>query len=329
MFAGYIGGTVVKSTAFALFTLLSLLGAASGGVLVQAEVVEPSIPLDVAVQSSQMGRSLLVEEVTTTWCPSCAEIDPFLMGVADAHGSRIAMVAYHPSDGEDAFQPEASQHRIDRLGLIHGSSLSTPTFFVEGENPRTGLDAWSDVQRDILDAELKRQESTTLQFEVNKTENYTTAQILFFDTEHEQLKNTQLTFLVIQHGKSVPKDAINPGGETRDHVVVATAECDLNTTTLINQFGMISASVNQSCSSDFSITFANLDEFSIVLIHEHTVEAISTGAAGLGTIGTVELAFRTRETQDSNSNSLTLLALAAGAGIIAILPRKGTKVSKE
>jgi len=107
MFAGYIGGTVVKSTAFALFTLLSLLGAASGGVLVQAEVVEPSIPLDVAVQSSQMGRSLLVEEVTTTWCPSCAEIDPFLMGVADAHGSRIAMVAYHPSDGEDAFQPEA------------------------------------------------------------------------------------------------------------------------------------------------------------------------------------------------------------------------------
>ena len=54
----------MKSTAFALFALLSLLGAASGGVLVQAEVVEPSIPLDVAVQSSQMGRSLLVEEVT-------------------------------------------------------------------------------------------------------------------------------------------------------------------------------------------------------------------------------------------------------------------------
>lgn len=323
------GGTTVKSTAFALFALLSILGAGSGGGLVQAEVVEPSIPLDVPVQSSQMGRSLLVEEVTTTWCPSCAEIDPYLMGVADAHGSRIAMVAYHPTDGEDAFQPEASQHRIDRLGLVHGSSLSTPTFFVEGENPRTGLDAWSDVQRDILDAELKRQGSTILQFEVTKTENHTTAQILSFDTEHEQLENTQLSFLVLQHVKSVPKGAINPGGDTRDRVVVATAECDINSTTLANQFGMISASVNESCKSDFSITFENLEEFSIVLIHEHTVEAISNGEAGLGTIGTVELAFRARETLESNSSSLALLALAAGAGIFAILPRKGSKVSKE
>lgn len=319
----------MKSTAFALFALLSLLGAGSGGGLVQAEVIEPSIPLDEPVQSSQMGRSLLVEEVTTTWCPSCAEIDPYLMGVADAHGSRIAMVAYHPSDGEDAFQPEASQHRIDRLGLIHGSSLSTPTFFVEGENPRSGLDAWSDVQRDILDAELKRQDSSTLQFEVIKSENQTTAQILSLETDYEQLEITQLTFLVIQHSKSVPKEAINPGGGTRDRVVVATAECNLNTTSIMNPFGVISASVNQSCTTDFSMTFENLDEFSIVLIHEHTVEAISNGAAGLGTIGTVELAFRSIETQESNSSSLALLALAAGAGVIAILPRKGSNSSKE
>ncbi|RJU82506.1 MAG: hypothetical protein DWC09_02010 [Candidatus Poseidoniales archaeon] len=319
----------MKSTAFALFALLSLLGAGSSGGLVQAEVIEPSIPLDEPVQSSQMGRSLLVEEVTTTWCPSCAEIDPFLMGVADAHGSRIAMVAYHPSDGEDAFQPEASQHRIDRLGLIHGSSLSTPTFFVEGENPRTGLDAWSDVQRDILDAELKRQGSSTLQFEVIKTENQTTAKIISLETNYEQLETTQLTFLVMQHSKLVPKEAINLGGGTRDRVVVATAECNLNTTAVMNQFGVISASVNQSCTTDFSITFENLDEFSVVLIHEHTVEAISNGMAGLGTIGTVELAFRTIDTQDSNSNSLALLALAAGAGVIAILPRKGSKYSQE
>ena len=37
------------------------------------------------------GHTILVEEYTATWCPSCAEIDPDLGVVAEEHGSRIAM----------------------------------------------------------------------------------------------------------------------------------------------------------------------------------------------------------------------------------------------
>ena len=59
----------------------------------------------------QGGHSILLEEYTTTWCPRCAEIDPDLGIVAEEHGTRIAMVSYHPSDGVDAFGPEAAQHR--------------------------------------------------------------------------------------------------------------------------------------------------------------------------------------------------------------------------
>jgi thiol-disulfide isomerase/thioredoxin len=131
---------------------------------VQAQVIDPSNTLVNPIATESMGRSLLVEEVTTTWCPTCAQIDPYLKGVADSHGSRIAMVAYHPSDGEDAFQPPAAQHRINRLGLHHGNAIPSPTFFVEGKNPRSGTEAWSDVQRDILDLELTRQDSTLLPF---------------------------------------------------------------------------------------------------------------------------------------------------------------------
>lgn len=316
---------MMKSTAFALFALFCIMGAGIGGGVAQAKVIDPASPLNEPVQSSLIGRSVLIEEITTTWCESCADIDPYLMGVADAHGSRIAMVAYHPSDNLDAFQPPAAQHRIDRLGLLHGDLLSTPTFFVEGENPRTGLEAWNEVQRDILDAEVQRQDTTTLQFEVVQIENITTARILSFESNDELLHQTQLTFLVIQHGKSVPIDAINPGEATRDRVVVATAECSINTTSVTKQIGMVSTAVNQSCTSDFSVSFENLEEFSVLLIHENTIESISEENAGLGTHGAVELAFRSREVQESNSFTPALLVLAAGAGIIAILPRKGSK----
>ena len=319
----------MKSRTFALFALLSLLSTVLGGSMVQAKVLEPSTPLNEPVQSSLLGRSLLVEEVTATWCPSCADIDPYLLGVADAHGSRIAMVAYHPSDGEDAFQPPAAQHRIDRLGLIHGTSIPTPTFMVEGENPRSGFEAWNDVQRDILDAEVLRQDTTSLQFELQQIGNTTSARVVSYASSHEQPQQTQLTFMVVQHDKLVPKGAINPGGATRDRVVVATAECVLNTSMIGVQHGLTSAHVQQGCTEDFSISFDNLEQFSVLLVHESTVEAVSQGEASLGSPGVVELAVRNRENPEANPSTTVLLVLAAGAGIAAILPRKGTKEEKQ
>ena len=61
------------------------------------------------------GRTILVEEITATWCISCTEIDPYLEEVADSHGSRISLVALHPQDGVDVFANEASEKRIERI----------------------------------------------------------------------------------------------------------------------------------------------------------------------------------------------------------------------
>ena len=290
--------------------------------LVQAQVIDPSNTLLTPVATESMGRSLLVEEVTTTWCPTCAQIDPYLRGVADSHGSRITMVAYHPSDGEDAFQPPAAQHRIDRLGLLHGGAIPSPTFFVEGKNPRSGTEAWNDVQRDILDLELTRQETSLLQFEVFRTSEGITARVLSFTNMSVELNNTQLTFLVLEHQKTVPDGFVNPGEETRDRVVVATAECDFNTSTIPTQLGLIDVGVNQGCDSDFEISFEDMDEFSIVLLHESTVDAIVNSEASLGTYGAVEFAYRSRDIPDSWSLASVMLVVAAGAGLIAIWPRK-------
>ena len=312
----------MKPPIFVISCLVSLLLMVSCSALVQAQVIDPSNTLLTPVATESMGRSLLVEEVTTTWCPTCAQIDPYLRGVADSHGSRITMVAYHPSDGEDAFQPPAAQHRIDRLGLLHGGAIPSPTFFVEGKNPRSGTEAWNDVQRDILDLELTRQETSLLQFEVFRTSEGITARVLSFTNMSVELNNTQLTFLVLEHQKTVPDGFVNPGEETRDRVVVATAECDFNTSTIPTQLGLIDVGVNQGCDIDFEISFEDMDEFSIVLLHESTVDAIVNSEASLGTYGAVEFAYRSRDIPDSWSLASVMLVVAAGAGLIAIWPRK-------
>ena len=110
----------------------------------------------------QGGHSILLEEYTTTWCPRCAEIDLDLGIVAEEHGTRIAMVSYHPSDGVDAFGPEAAQHRIERLKIQHTSLGATPSFIVHNGEVREDVVEWPDVQGDILRAESDQRQYTNL-----------------------------------------------------------------------------------------------------------------------------------------------------------------------
>tara|TARA_B100001093_G_scaffold131822_1_gene124361 strand:- start:13978 stop:14946 length:969 start_codon:yes stop_codon:yes gene_type:complete len=294
--------------------------------VVHATVLDSSSSLDQPVQTEPFGRSLLIEEITATWCPTCAELDPYLMGVADSHGSRIAMVAYHPSDGVDAFQPPASQHRIDRLGMMHPDIGSTPTFLVEGMNPRIGSESWVDVQRDILDIEIQRQSTTTLQFEVVRSGSSILAKVVSFNSPETNLSDTQLTFLVAEHDKELPSGSLNPGGGTRDRVVVATAECSLANSTITKELGLRSANVSSSCQDGFEIEFDAIEEFSLILVHEYTVEAIEAGHR-LGTLGAVEFAYRPRNVDSSGSAGYLILPLMIAAGIVAILPPK--KKSKD
>jgi thiol-disulfide isomerase/thioredoxin len=230
------------------------------------------------------GRSILIEEYTATWCPSCAEIDPYLMDFANTHGSRIAMVAYHPSDDVDAFQPLAAQNRINRLQITHPDLASTPTFIVEDGALRVGPDSWPDVNSDILDEEVKRQSYTHLKLDIQQDNDTWTASAEVI--ENDSIVEGQLTIMIVQHQKIVPDGFDNPGGETRDRVLTAIAECEINSSTIISNINLLSAQTT-TCVEDFTVTFTPENEFfSVLLIHEPTTSQLENGT--IGTFGVVE-----------------------------------------
>ena len=262
------------------------------------------------------GRTILVEEISATWCVSCADIDPYLQQVADAHGSRITIVTYHPTDGEDAFQPEAAMQRIERMRMVNPQLGATPTFVVESGLLRVGPDSWPDVQKDILKEETNRQHTSYLSFTVNKSDNnYTTtvANLSLINVDY----NTQLTFMLMAHDVPVPEGYINPGEATRDRVVVATATCEIGNNT-INNTGFSRATAN-ICADDFTVDFSHDGKFSIILIHEATESSLLENPNTAATLGVVEFAFRDVDLQ-SDVNILPIVFFSIiSIGIIWVI----------
>jgi len=236
------------------------------------------------------GRTILVEELSATWCASCAEIDPYLQQVADSHGSRISIVTYHPPDGEDAFQPEAASHRIDRMKLINPDLGSTPSFVVEGGEVRVGPNSWPDVQKDILKKETENQQYSQLGFSINKNSDHYTARITNFSPISVEY-DTQLTFLLMKHEFVVPEGFVNPAGDSRDRVVTAVATCNLAQNNITQSIGFISSN-SDNCSDNFSVMFNNSEKFSLVLIHESTENELTNNSQLGENLGLVEFAYR-------------------------------------
>ena len=266
------------------------------------------------IDSISGGRSILIEEYTATWCPSCAEIDPYLMDFANTHGSRIAMVAYHPSDDVDAFQPLAAQNRISRLQITHPDLASTPTFIVEYGALRVGPDSWPDVNSDILDEEVKRQSYTHLKLDIQQNNDTWTASAKVI--ENDSIVDGQLTIMIVQHQKIVPEGFDNPGGKTRDRVLTAIAECEINSSTIISNVNLLSAQTT-TCIDDFTVTFSPENKiFSVLLIHEPTTSQLENGTSG--TFGVVEYKSNIVITAQSNIDSSIIIYAFIFLGVALI-----------
>ena len=243
-----------------------------------------------------------------------------LQQVADAHGSRISIVTYHPTDGEDAFQPEAAKYRIERMRTINSEVGSTPSFVVESGELRVGPDSWPDVQKDILKEETNRQEFSKLSFTISKLgQQYsaTVNSIELLEVDYE----TQLTFMLMAHEMEVPDGFINPGENHRDRVVIATSTCNLNSNSLSNVgFSNISGT---NCLDDFTVNFPASGKFSLILLHEATDSTVESNSNYASTLGVVEFAYRDIELEnDADFMPLVFFSIIAIGIILVIYERK-------
>ncbi len=236
-----------------------------------------------SVHEGELGRTILVEERTSIWCTSCAEIDPQLEIVAKSHRERTAIIALHTLD---EFENDASRARMEYQNLTDDNQYGTPTFFVDGEMTAEGYDAWSDVQDRILSQESLRSAPEQMSFSISNG-----------NIEYDVPSTGQLSIMVIQHDKDVPEDAENPGEDHRDRVLVGLK--------------VVESDGNSSTYGDLNLP----EHWSVVFVHE----PIEGGEP----YGVLELSNQAEEEVESASLAIAiLLCIAVGSLLILVPDRK-------
>ena len=234
-------------------------------------------------------RTILVEERTAIWCPSCAEVDPELAIVAKSHGSRIAIVGLHVTD---EFENDASLARVEYQKLTDNTTYGTPTFFVDGLKTAEGYEAWNDVQKRILTQENSRLSPDDMALK-----------IVNGNFELPTPDNGQITLMVLEHEKNVPEDADNPGEKTRDRVLVGMR--------VVN-------------SSGNSTDFGELELpkiWSLIMVHEPE--------EGGEPYGVVEISNIEYDSDDDSNLFLILLVCSFIGALLVFVPSKISPLTEE
>ena len=237
----------------------------------------------------KLERTILVEERTAIWCPSCAEVDPELAIVAKSHGSRTAIVGIHVTD---EFENDASLARVDYQKQTDLTEYGTPTFFVDGVKTAEGYDAWSDVQSRILTQENNRMAPEDLALKLVNGE-----------IEIPTPEYGQITLMILEHEKPVPIDADNPGEETRDRVLVGMRVVDSNDN--ISEFGNLELPKT----------------WSLVMIHE-PVE-------GGSPYGVVQISNIEYDSNEDNNLFFILLVCSFVGALLVFMPSKISPTTEE
>ena len=262
------------------------------------------------------GYSILVEEYTATWCPRCAEIDPDLSIVAEEHGKRIAMVSYHPDDG-DAFAPEAAKYRLQRFINQHEDNSTSapgyPSFVVNNGLIREDVPSWPDVTKDILRAESNQRDYTKLTVTAQTNDTHLTVTVMP-PKGNEIVNGTQYTILFVEHKKTVPEGFDNPGEKRRDRVLVGLAEFPMD-----GEMIAIDASIEAPFVASYPIQ--NMEEWSVIVVHEYTEEALKNRTTmNSQPLGVVELAVQSSALEEGTELPVILpIMVFLAVGILGLV----------
>lgn len=275
----------------------------------------------------QARTTVLVEEMTATWCATCADIDPYLAEVADRHGSRLALVGLHPLDGQDGVATAASEARLERWRTVHDNLNQTPAFLVEGEAPLIGPEVWPDVTRRMLELESSRPAGGTMS--LTATREGDVVHLSIHSAPREE--GRQLTLMLLEHGRASAAYGVEAEpGSTYDRVLVELHTMATNGSWSSICEGVCGTSFNGS--SEAMLVRPQGDAFSLVLIDE-TADA-NVSSSNTHSASVLELAVRPSAVATGADHRWALAAIMLGGGVaVAAWPKKSTdsgrKISEE
>lgn len=310
-----------QTTAVLVLALLLLASIPHASAL-RADAVEEGVPITV-----QARTTVLVEEMTATWCATCADIDPYLAEVADRHGSRLALVGLHPQDGQDGVATAASEARLDRWRAVHDDLNQTPAFLVEGEAPLVGPEVWPDVTRRMLELESSRPADGAMSLTATRQGDAVLLSIQAAPRE----EGRQVTLMLLDHGRTSAAYGVEAEpGSTYDRVLVELHTMGANGSWSSICDGVCSTSFNGS--SEATLARPQGDAFSLVLIDE-TADA-NVSASTTHSASVLELAVRPSAVATGADHRWALAAVMLGGGMaVAAWPKKSTdsgrKISEE
>ncbi len=306
----------------ALLVVVLLLGGVPHTSALRTDAIEDATSITV-----QARTTVLVEEMTATWCATCADIDPYLAEVADRHGSRLALVGLHPLDGQDGVATAASAARIDRWRAVHDDLNQTPAFFVEGEAPLVGPEVWPEVTQRMLELESARAVHANMSLTATRD-----GDVLHLTINAPQpTDGDQLTLMLLDHGRSSATYGVEvEPGSTYDRVLTELHIMASNGTWSSICDGACRLTFNGS--HEAMLASAEGAPFSLVLIDE-TADANLT-ASTTHSRAVLELAVRPSSVASGVDHRWALAAVMFAGGVaVAVWPKQssksGRKISEE
>ena len=123
--------------------------------LTGADIEEPD-----KSRTANGGRTVLLEQLTATWCDTCATIDPLVTNFVDDRSNRVVRVALHPND-HDPFGSPLTTYRVALKAPETTPSL--PTFWFDGEGEMEGKVTQSMLENNLRNAESNREDWMEMQ----------------------------------------------------------------------------------------------------------------------------------------------------------------------
>ena len=263
---------------------------------------------EISFSSNGSAATVLIEEHTSTYCTTCAEIDPMLLNFLEDNGNRAIRIAMHPL-GEDPLGSDISSHRL----AFHGGELAvTPTFVMDGRVVSQGFVDRMDMQMNLRSSEIAKEGVISIEGEVDVSQNSIHVSSPGLDLHVEE----RLTIFIVEREVSLEPGTASNGLDKNHDVARAMLSLDDggNTTSEILPMGWaVHVHDAEAPSVEFFVDEMNPYSYDVVIVLER-----SEGGDG-SVLSSTLIALSERSEATQKISTLPVVAALASMSIILFI----------